>query len=217
MPEIHIPKEVVPGFNAIAALSKESIDIISQYLLSAQVSSSANYFLSNLESFLEENLKNTNVAEIVKTIASFVELSSEGDYETVSENLANSFKELYEGETASTLNIDLKNNLRQIIKSSNNLELSVKAHELMRENGNILSESKILSDIRIVFNKELSETKRKAVIIHNLHLKYSNSRSKKDFYVSLDLDHLKQLQKQIDRALEKEEIIKKDYKNLDII
>ena len=217
MPEISIPSEVVPGFKSIAALSKKSIQQITDYLINTKVSSDPGDFLKGLADFIKDNLKNKSYKDIALTIGSFINLLKEDNYKNVSENLVNSFKELHAPNIAEKDFLALKDNLTQILKSCNNLELSVKAYTLKRESINVYQKSKVVSDIRIVFNKEVDSKDRKAVLVHNLHIIYKSNSKNKNFFVALDLKDLKRIQEQIERAITKDTIIRSDYKDFDLI
>jgi hypothetical protein len=218
MPEIIIPPEIVPGFKSIIKLSKKSVQQIVDYLIEAKVSSNPNDFLRELDNFIKSNLQIDNSKGIVETIASFIELIKEDSYEKVSENLANSFKELHAPNISEKDFTSLRNNLEQIIKATSNLELSLKAYSLLgSENKNIYQRSKVVSDIRLIFNKEFDKKNRKAVLVHNLHITYKSNSKNKNFFVALDLEDLKSIQLQIERAIKKDTIIKNEYKDFEII
>lgn len=217
MPEISIPKEVVSGFNSILNLSKKSVEKVANYLSNSTVSSDPNNFLAGLDKFIEKDLRIKNHTEIVKTIASFISLLEGNTPLKVSENLSNSFKELYEPEITQRDFLSLKKNLEIILTSCSNLELSIKSFRLIRESGKVYQNSKIVSDIRIVFDKELNTKNRKAVLIHFLHITYKSDSKNKNFFVALGLEDLKSLHRQVERAINKDKIIKTDYKNLEVV
>jgi hypothetical protein len=218
MPKINIPPEVVPGFKAIIRLSKKSLEQISGYLINATVSRDPNEFLEGFDSFIKSKLKIKDSKEIVQTISSFVQLAtSKNEYETLTVKLSNSFKELYSPDINEKDFNSLHYNLSEILKSSVNLNLSAKAYNLLRENQNVYSKSKVISDVRIVFNDDLESKERHSILVHNLHIKYRSEKQNKEFFLSLDLDDLKDIQEQIERAIKKDKLIKKDYKNLGLI
>lgn len=217
MPEIYIPNEVVDGFNLIIKLSKKSVKQISEYLSAVKITSDPNNIFENLDKFIGKELKINNSTQLVKTIASFIILLNENSYIKVAENLSNSFKELHSPQINSKDFTSLRNNLEQILKASVNLELSIKSNKLLRENRNVYQTSKVLSDIRIVFNKDINAKNRRAVIVHNLHISYRTDRKNKNFFIALDLEDLNSLQDQIERAIEKDKIIKADYKDFELI
>lgn len=217
MTDISIPLEVVPGFKSIAALSKKSVQQIVSYLINTKVSSDPNDFLKGLADFIKNTLKIKGHKDIVVAIASFINLLKEDSYKNVAENLANSFKELHSANISEKDFIILKNNLSQILKACDNLELSVKAFTLKRESVNIYQRSKVVSDIRIIFNKEIDSKDRQAVLVHNLHITYRTNSKNKNFFVALDLNDLKEIQVQIERAIAKDTIIKSDYKDFELL
>ncbi len=217
MPEIFISEELVPGFKAIIKLPKKATQKIADYLSNSKIFNDPNIFLSDLDKFIEKDLKIKESRSIVQAIGSFIDLLQDDTCEKVSENLANSFKELHYNDINDKDLSLLKNNLEVILSSAHNLEISIKAYRLTRESSNVYRKSKVLSDIRVVFEKELDNKNRKAVLVHNLHLQYSNNSENKEFFVALDLEDLKEIKEKIDRAIRKDEIIKNDYKIFDLI
>lgn len=217
MTEISIPSAVIPGFKFIAKLSKKSVQQIVNYLNNTQVSSDPNHFLQGLAEFIKNELRIKGHKDIAVAIASFINLLKEDNYKIVSENLANSFKELHYPTITDKDFTILKYNLAQILKACDNLELSVKAYTLKKESLNIYQKSKVVSDIRVIFNKDIESKERQAVLVHNLHITYRTNSENKQFFLALDLNDLKEIQIQIERAITKDTIIKSDYKDLKIL
>lgn len=212
MARIKIPSSALPGFEAISNLDPVQLDRISQYLITNPVGAS----LTELHEFLLEFLKASNAREIVNTLVSLSDLLSPPDVDL--ESLSNKLSESYI-EQSSTLDNNsqlelkkqnLKNNLFQIFQNATNLKLTLKALDLIGGDNYVFRNSRIVTDIRPVFNDDLESNQRNAVIIHYLHIDYINEMPKK-IILSLDLSDLKNLKGIIERAIAKNEIIKKDY------
>ena len=101
------------------------------------------------------------------------------------------------------LEIDLKSELNSLISSS--LGVTSKIFDLLLESEKSYINSKIITDIRPVFNEDLSKEIKAAVIVHNLSIKYRNiDNTSSTIIVTMDEEDLRQLNAQIDRALKKE-------------
>ena len=217
MADIAIPKRVVKGFESIIILSNNAIEKIAEQLRNAKVTVDPNKILSQLELFITSDLSIKEGEEIVQAIASIADLVKDEEPEDISEKLSNSFKEIHKPDLVDEDLASLKNNLGKILTSSEKLGLSIKAYRLIRENNNTYTSSKVISDIRLIFDKEITSKNKRAVLIHNLHLIYNNNSDNKDFFLSLDLMDLKSLLEQIQRAIEKDKIIRTDCTEFEIL
>ncbi len=65
--------------------------------------------------------------------------------------------------------------------------------------------------MRFIFNSDILDKSRTAIITHNLKLEIVDSMDNKDIYISMDIESLKELNATIERAIRKEDIIKSDY------
>jgi hypothetical protein len=90
--------------------------------------------------------------------------------------------------------------------TSKPLEQFAKALDLRNAYERILLSSRVVSDIRPVFDDdEIREDIEAAMVNHTLQLKVRvGDREPEDLHVAVDIDDLKSLRKHIDRALEKE-------------
>lgn len=90
----------------------------------------------------------------------------------------------------------------------------------MSENGYNFNESRIVSDIRLVFNDDdLKKVEPSyAVILHNLIIKYTKGHGEPgSFFVAMDMGDLKNLKESLDRAFTKDEEIRKRNPNLKFV
>ncbi len=211
MKKVFIPEPVLPGFKIISSFTQGDVGKLTSYLKNIPVGDS----LINLNNDIEKLFDFKTASELLKTIMSFNELiGKKGEtFDDVAKNLSESYNETVEGDVEVSKIKNLEDNLLQILKNYKNLGLSLKARDLMVENENNFQESRIISDLRLVFDDELENKKRHGVIIHRLHIEYRHQRTYKDIYVSLDLQDLQQLKEEIERAIKKHEIIKNDYKD----
>jgi hypothetical protein len=209
MQKIAIPPPVLPGFEIISSFTRDDVEKLTNYLNNISVKISLNSLPDDLSKIFDTN---TSIA-VTQTIASFSQLleDKESTIEEIAKNLCESFNEQSQKKSEPEKLVALENNLLEIFKSYKNLGLSLKARELLTENENNFRDSRIISDLRLVFDEDLINKNRYGVIIHKLHINYRNEGMPKDIYLSLDLQDLKQLKEEVERALQKHSIINNDY------
>jgi hypothetical protein len=209
MGKIRIPEDVFPGFHALSKLEDIQFNEFIDFLNSMQVGSK----FTQLQAKLEKYLDPYESREIVKTLLSFEDLIYKGDenYDDLASNLILSLIERDKTLEHVQETEKLKFRLRTIFENSKNFRLTLKAGSLSTEEIAIFRESKIIADIRLVFNDEITDKTRYAVINHKLHITYFTNSEKKDFFVALDYTDLKKLKEDIERAIRKEDVIREDY------
>jgi hypothetical protein len=131
--------------------------------------------------------------------------------EEVAKNLSESF--LLENEDLIVEASVFEENLVIILSNFGSLKKNINSRRSVFDNESVLSSTKLITDLRIIFEDDLSSKDRDAVIIHKLHVEYQNNFSDKELYLTLDLEDLNKLKSEIDRAIEKDQVIREDYKN----
>jgi hypothetical protein len=84
------------------------------------------------------------------------------------------------------------------------MQRAAKALDLRNAYERILLTSRVVSDIRPIFDDETADSFEAAVVNHTLQLKYSDGARDHELHIAVDVDDLKRLREQIDRALKKE-------------
>jgi hypothetical protein len=87
-------------------------------------------------------------------------------------------------------------------------DVAVKAGEVLYDHGRVFSEARILTDVRPVFGKVLDDGPIVAGVVHNLKLVYKEDFQTREFFVTLDDEDLAQLRDVVERALQKQKILK---------
>ncbi len=106
-----------------------------------------------------------------------------------------------------------KDKLR-ILLSSEAFAVIAKAYDLATEERTFCS-SRILTDLRPVFGSRVEDGPQAMVVMHTLRLTFHEAHKKhEEFFVVLDADDLKQLNKQIDRAERKAEALRSSVKDV---
>lgn len=212
MADIRIPNKFLGGFEIINNLNNSQIASLSDFLKSRTPSEKPDGpIVSEIVDISRDNL-----TEIVSTIYSVLHLSV--SYKMPLNELIKDLSAAYFSQSESPKNETLSSNLQLLLENAKNLKLSVKAADVMREKDKIYDNSRIITDLRYVFdNDDIKSNNRLAVIIHNLKIEYQHNKNEEAFFVALSLDDLKDLKQQIDRAIEKEEIIKAYYADQEIV
>ncbi|MBN1197968.1 MAG: hypothetical protein JXA23_01360 [Bacteroidales bacterium] len=211
MAKIQIPKQFLEGFKALYAIDENDFQRLIDSLQIVPVGLGPNSFIKTLKS----NLEYPWISQVAATIFSLGSLleSQEFTNDELSNELASAYGEGLDLTLAEEQKAIYSKRNKELLKNLGSLKLSFKALNLLTENNQNFVESHIITDIRLVFQEEIDQKNRNAVIIHKLKIDYRKEGEPKQFYIALDNNDLKKLKKQIDRALEKEEIIKKDYSN----
>lgn len=212
MSKISIPSPVLPGFKIISNLTEIQISSITDYLSEISIGIKFDEIAQHFTNFIDEE----SAYQLVQTILSFSELleSKDTDTNSIATNLANSYKEISGIEiTKETVEL-LKVNLLKILNSYKNLRIISKSKSLSYDNENIFNNCKIITDIRLVFNDQIEDKNRAAIILQKLHIEYQKNGESKEIYLTLDTNDLQKLKIQIDEAIEKEQIIIEDYKEV---
>jgi hypothetical protein len=207
-----IPEHVQTGFKNLIRLSPSDLLSLQSTLQNAKVGesptqiaekNSSNYSISLFD--LERML--TSLFSIVN-----IYLDSKNNVEEFSKDFAGSFS-IATNETNKGDLDALKNILIDLlpILSSSTIPNSIKAKNVLIENSNNFLESRIVSDIRIVYDnsEELSKEEQMALVVHHLRIRYFNRTSNSsEFFVSLTITDLKELSETIKRAIQKDELIR---------
>jgi hypothetical protein len=93
----------------------------------------------------------------------------------------------------------LKDRLMRIFEGRKGLEVTMKATGVLVDQDHVYLHSKILTDIRPIFNKK-ADSVDAAVIVHNLRIHYAENSDHKDFYVALDTSDIQSFREVLDRA-----------------
>ena len=208
MAKYFIPHIFKDGFRLLIGLDFKSIQEIGTRMADFHPSKGPNDF--------HEHMKVLNISginEISRTIYSFANLllDHQASHKVIAEGLLNA----YISESEDTKRIknpnEIISNLIFIFENAKSVKLSYKGLTLMLDVPAIYRESSIITDIRLVFNEDLEEKNRSAIITQQLKLIYSDNENEKSFYLSLDKSDLEDLKLQIERALKKEAIMRTDY------
>ncbi len=219
MPQIYIPEEVFPGFIEISKLPPAKAERFASFLRTVNIGINLEKFLDEIDDYLFSELKIKSSKRIVETLISFSDLIEKTNFnaESTASALAESFRELYQENLNPKDFKSLVSNLFLILSNSENLKLTFNAIELAYESENVFRSSKVITDIRLIFNEEISAKERHSIILHRLHINFRKNKKPDDIFLTMDLNDLQDLRDVIDRAIKKEEVIREDYEHLKFV
>jgi hypothetical protein len=207
---LNIPKSDIAGIVNIIRLSEESVGALAKALANVEISidpeEMAKHISSNISSIPLEQL--STIIDTLYSIYHFREFSGFG--------LSRFLNDLIEGiATSSYPELDNKNIDYDILRARfekllniNSIRIVSKAARLQTDGERLYCSSKILSDIRPVFNEDPSIRPIGAVITHTLKIVYHSGKDLEEFHVVLDSYELETLKDVIVRACIKDETLR---------
>lgn len=208
MAEFMIPKALKPGFKELLNLGDDDFNKVIELLDETSVGIGPNSFQDFFLEKTNHKFENSVLPQALFSFGSLLLRNTENEFSELARKLAAS----YDSEINKEDFEKLCSRLEIIFSKSINLKHTVKALELLGENDHVYSYSRIISDIRTIFNDDIENQNRRAVVIHNIRFDYKHNGQSKEFYISLDNADLNKLKRNIERALDKEDVIKNDYK-----
>lgn len=104
---------------------------------------------------------------------------------------------------------EFKGKVNKLFHEKNPIRISIKSAILRWENKCIYDDSRIISDIRPVFNNRNEEEIISNIILHQLRIDYREDNDvEKEIFITLNENNLIDLKEVVDRALRKNEILK---------
>lgn len=209
MPIYKIPTRYFDGFKKLHLLNDEEFKKLIELLQSIDTPVGK----LNLEKLIIQNFPNIDLDNIGHTIFSLGDLlvNSDNEIRDIAKSLTDSFVTDYKIELGESDKEKFSNRIEQVFFASNFLKKSYKAKILVEENINLYISSHVISDIRIIFNEELQKKDRDAVIIHKLKIEFQNNFEMNEVFFSMNETDIIELKAQLERALEKHNIIRNDY------
>ena len=205
MANYKIPEQFIPGFKELSSLKKDLTYKVSDVLKKLDIGDGPETLAKKLSDI--KHLSKSDLSLISFTIFSLISLAQKENIEHLVDGLTQAYslenKEAQEDEIT-----NLKNNLIIILNSIDKINLTFKAKILQSEYDKIFTDCRVISDIRLIFLDKLNESPKQALVIHNLKVEYQQNEKIKESFFALDLDDLIMLKEQIERAIEKEKIIK---------
>lgn len=216
---LRVPRRYERGIAKIRDLSDES----AQELLSALRKTPPTYNQDSLSSAVAKMVDTIAASDAEEIVPALLSLYSHRDYSQLSvSEVAQGIAQDMEEREAGLLALpaedraEFEERLVQLL-SIEPLGVTVRAGMLSLENEHTLRETRVLTDIRPVFDPGDSEPAlTSAVIVHTLKLSYRDDNSPKDFFVALDTEDVRVLIEQLERAKSKAESLKSVLKTAEV-
>jgi len=216
MTKFQIPEAFLPGFTELSKLSSDDAEKIGTLLNQIPVGATIQDFREAFtEADLPENIQVT--AETVFSMGALLAGETGGDIAELTAGLSKAFQERNQGKITDEETQQLKRNLLIILKNGDNLKKTYKAYQLFSENACIYRNSRVMTDIRLLFNDEPDSNPRSGLIVHQVKIEFVENEEPKSFFVSLDREDLINLSENLQRALKKEESIKRNQDTINFL
>ena len=217
MAKYRIPEPYKPGFELIAKLTEEQVIVIKSALIDIPIGFGPEETAKSLEG--KTDFKSSELRSMLSTIFSLISLNirEEIEKDEFINDIVTSYDEI-NTELSEDKREKLIGYLQNFLEADGQIKHTIKAAILLRENEKIFIESRVLSDIRIVFEEKIENPKQCAVIIHQLKIEYHENGEPKEIFVALNTEDLKQLKETANRAIEKDKLIRNNtYKEISFI
>lgn len=211
MAKFQITSTLQPGFKSILELTEEEVNNLIESCASTPIGASPVTFSKQLRKLTHISGINS-IARTLFALVGILTIENSSD-EELALDLADSYNASLDDGLKEDKLEELKTKLISLFSALTTQKLTFKAHSLLTNNDKSYTDAQILSDIRLIFEDDLHTSKRNAVIVHQLKLDFKSDENKKNFFISLDTLDLMKLKSQIERALEKDRLIRQDYKD----
>jgi len=217
MNKYSIPSQFISGFENIIKLTDDQVVLFSDVFKQQPPGESPKFIFEQSKEFLKP-LTEQDIYDMISAMYSIADIfeTAKRDISTFTSNFSESY--LTSNPRASKEDqIVLKNHLSILLKGYDSVRLSSKGRDIITSNKNNYNKARVITDIRVVFDENIKEDNKVAVVVHNLKFEYSQRAKKKEFFISLDLSDLRDLKSVIDRAIQKDEIIRESKHSLEFI
>lgn len=216
MNNLNIPPKARPGFEAITKLSEEQLQQLSIAIRDIPVGTIGEKYQKYLRETLPDLPDIHLIGSALYSFCNFLALTPDKDVLDIIKSLAIAYYSSPEFKDSLKDNEEVSQfilHIATLAGSFGNLLITAKANQLLMDCPSVYIGSKIISDIRLVFNDDIKSFNRHALILHQLEIVVSNDTQDKQYYVSLDYSNLIELKAVIERALEKNRLIEEHYGN----
>lgn len=208
-----IPKSYHRGFENLYLIDDETFYLLIDSLAKSPLVFSPANLAKKISSIAK--IESDVIGEILASVGSLVPIRVRTEISP--EEIASDISESIKQAKLFDVSKDEEKFRKRIVTLLENEQLyySSKSVDLATDYENIFISAKINTDIRPVFGKNVADTPKAGLIIHNLQLHYhaGEEEGHRDIFVALDPTDIKNLQKVLSRAQEKEKTLKILLKN----
>jgi hypothetical protein len=207
MSKFNLPTEFIEDLSIYIGLSDKDKTKLEELISVAPIG----LMPSDLSDYLSDkiNIEKDNLDSITNVlyVLSKVKEESDLDLDEFIDGICSSY-----AAKKSKVNNSVKTRLKAILSEKGAFNLTRKINDLIVDRENVLTSSRIITDIRPVFGIEKTYDLINSLVIHNLKIEYDNDEGNtKSIYLALDKEDLKKLKEDILRAEKKETVIRSKF------
>ncbi|MBD2434848.1 MULTISPECIES: hypothetical protein [Fischerella] len=202
MEELQIPDRYKPGFEKLLSIDNKTVDEFIEALKQAPPL----LLIEDLASAVASKVQTLTVEEIVDIVEALISLYNFRDYsgestEELVERIAQSVQDDEELPYISNeQKQEFERTLTTFLEFNGVLSVASKAINVVRDHERVFTRSRVLTDMRPVFESDIEKGPAGVAIVHMLKIEYADLDGKHEFFVALDSIDLEQLREQLDRA-----------------
>lgn len=209
MEELQIPDKFKPGFKLILSIDSTTVE----KLMDALRQASPSLLIEDLASTLASRIEVLTEEEVINILEALISLFNLRDYSGISINklIKGISQAIQEDEEFPKISDEQEQEfgrrLATFLEFDTVLNVTSKAIDVVRDHERIFTSSRILTDMRPIFESEVENGPAGVAIVHMLKIEYVDLDGKHEFFVALNSIDLDQLRQQLDRADRKEKAI----------
>ena len=208
MAKLTLSSQLIEGLKAFSSLNEEQLAGVISYTRNMPIDTS----IKKATKYFHSDLGIEDAEGVFLTIVNTLRFIQNNKKEDVLNDI------IISASSIDGIDIDkIRNIFSEFLSTPKNVTARNKAADLLGENNDNFNDCKIITDIRLVFEDNIAEPKRSAILIHKLHFELSNPSRLSDIFIHLDKKDLLELKDVIERAILKEDLIKEDYENINFI
>jgi hypothetical protein len=211
-----VPEQYLNGLEKLATLD----DKVIKNLLQSIETVPPTFDLQKIVSFAENKygIEADSAAEIVDFVVSIYFYARNEDIpcDTIVDSICENLKKDSSAKLSAKQISKLKTRLVNFLGISSFLEVVYQASTLLPENENILTDARLLTDIRPIFKEEISSGISGSLISHVLRLQYENINGSQEIFLSLSSSNIEQLIEELQDSLTKELTLQKTFEEINV-
>jgi hypothetical protein len=204
MPNFYVPEGFKPALGRIAAMSEEEVTELHRALSSSTPTLKIQAIVEHVRTVLKRDI--SDLADIVQTLSSMNNARVAADVSA--QEVAHDISEQFGLRKAKPPGVDTLERKLVLLLSVEPLVISAKAFDVQHEYEKLFIASRIMTDMRTVFNQTGTEALG-SMIVHNLNIKYSEDGQFKEIFIALDDGDVVKLRRALDRAEAKKTILER--------
>ena len=205
-----VPQPFLDGFRRIAAFTPKETKLVLQGVKKTGIRDTTKYILASL-AFIKDMALRDNTANTIFSIGHLRNTFKSKINQLPDEILAKTMDKWSDDEKKGVDTKAYKNTLIQLFEGGIGLEQNFKVSALLHSHGAVLKKVQVVTDVRPVFQENLE--KFSGIIFHNLLFTVKENGVDKTIRIAIDKPEIRDIQKALERALEKERVLRKSSKN----